>query len=320
MPIRIQFEAEVQSFLETAAQPPFLCDLGLEKGRLALEEAQSRALVDRQVVDIEDLKVKDGPSGEIWVRILRPQSAPGCALPAIVYLHGPGWVSGSPRTHDRLARELAVGAQAAVVFPSYSRSPEAKYPTAIEECYSVVKWVAECGNERGLDPLRIAVAGDGAGGNLAAAVTILARERGGPSLRLQLLFYPVTDASFDSPSYQQFAEGCGLRRDEMLWGWNQYTTNPGERGQITASPLRASLEQLRGLPEALVITAEADVLRDEGEAYAGRLRAAGVRASAARFLGTIHDFVLLNDLAGSPAARGAMALAAAWLREGFAAT
>jgi acetyl esterase len=214
-------------------------------------------------------------------------------------------------------RELAVGAGAAVVFPEYRLSPEAKYPTALEECYSVVQWVASRGREHGMDPQRLAVAGDSVGGNLAAAVTLLSRERGGPDIRLQLLFYPVTDAAFDTASYRQFAEGYHLRRDAMMWFWDQYTTNPGERNQITASPLRASTEQLKGLPPALVITAEADVLRDEGEAYANKLRQAGVRVMAVRFQGTIHDFVMLNALATSAAARGATALAAAWLREGF---
>ncbi len=153
---------------------------------------------------------------------------------------------------------------------------------------------------------------------MTAAVTLLSRERGGPDILLQLLFYPVTDAAFDTASYHQFAEGCHLRRDAMMWFWDQYTSNPGERNQITASPLRASTEQLKGLPPALVISAEADVLRDEGEAYANKLREAGVRVTAVRFQGTIHDFVMLNALAHTAAARGAIALATAWLREGFA--
>jgi acetyl esterase len=226
-------------------------------------------------------------------------------------------VFGSKKTHDRLMRELAVGAGAAIVFPEYRLSPEAKYPTALEECYSAVQWVAECGRAHGLDAERLAVAGDSVGGNLAAAVTLLSKERGRPDVRHQLLFYPVTDAAFDTASYHQFAEGYYLRRDAMMWFWDQYTRNPGERNQITASPLRASTEQLKGLPPALVITAEADVLRDEGEAYANKLREAAVRVTAVRFQGTIHDFVMLNALATSAAARGAIALATAWLREGF---
>jgi acetyl esterase len=311
----IQLEPEAQAFAKTAMKPPFLFDLGPQKGRAALDEAQS-GQVSTLPVDIEDLTVDDGPSGQVALRILRPQQAQA-PLPVIVYIHGAGWVFGSKQTHDRLMRELAVGAGAAVVFPEYRLSPEAKYPTALEECYSVVQWVAGRGREHGMDPQRLAVAGDSVGGNLAAAVTLLSRERGGPDIRLQLLFYPVTDAAFDTASYRQFAEGYHLRRDAMMWFWDQYTTNPGERNQITASPLRASTEQLKGLPPALVITAEADVLRDEGEAYANKLRQAGVRVMAVRFQGTIHDFVMLNALATSAAARGATALATAWLREGF---
>ena len=152
---------------------------------------------------------------------------------------------------------------------------------------------------------------------MAAAVTLLAKQRGIPSIRRQLLFYPVTDASFNTPSYEQFAEGFFLRRDAMQWFWDQYLPDPRTREQATASPLRASLEELKGLPEALVITAEADVLRDEGEAYAAKLREAGVRVTAVRFQGIIHDFVMLNALAGTAAARGALALAVAWLRQGW---
>jgi acetyl esterase/lipase len=312
---RIRLEPEAQAFTEAEALPPWLFTLDPKRGRAALEEAQA-GQVNTLPVDIEDLTIADGPSGKLPLRILRPlyTQAP---LPVIIYLHGAGWVFGGMQTHDRLVRELAVGAEAAVVFPEYRLSPEARYPTALEECYSTVQWVAECGRECGLDPERLAVAGDDTGGNMTAAVTLLCRERGGPDIRLQLLFYPVTNATFDTESYHQFAEGYHLRRDAMTWFWNQYTANPGERNEITASPLRASREQLRGLPQALVITAEADVLRDEGEAYANKLREAGVRVTAGRFQGTIHDFVMLNALATSAAARGAIALATAWLREGF---
>jgi acetyl esterase/lipase len=315
MTSRIQLEPEAQAFAEAAAKPPLLFTLGPEQGRLAFEEAQA-GQVYMLPVDIEDRTIDGGSGCQVALRILRPVHAQA-PLPVIVYIHGAGWVFGSAQTHDRLVRELAVGAGAAVVFPKYQRSPEAKYPTAIEECYMAVKWVAEHGQEHGLDPARLAVAGDSVGGNMAAAVTLLSRERGGPDIRLQLLFYPVTDASFDTASYHQFAEGYHLRRDAMRWFWDQYTSNPGERKQITASPLRASTEQLQGLPQALVITAEADVLRDEGEAYANKLREAGVRVTAARFQGTVHDFVMLNALAHTVAARGAIALATAWLREGF---
>jgi len=312
---RIQLEAEAQAFADSVANPPFLYDLGAEKGRTVLDEVQSGA-VSKLPVDIEDCLLAAGPKGQVSIRIVRPQNAPP-TLPVILFMHGAGWVFGDRLTHDRLIRELAVGAEAAVVFPNYSRAPEAKYPTALEECYAVLKWITDHGLDYGLDAERLAVAGDSVGGNLAAALTLLAKERGGPTIRQQVLFYPVTDAAFETDSYRQFAEGYHLRRDGMIWFWDQYTSNVSERNEITASPLRASIEQLKGLPTALVITAEADVLRDEGEAYASRLREAGVRVTAARFTGTIHDFVMLNALANTAASRGALALALSWLRDGF---
>src|SRR5713101_4023071 len=227
MTTRIRLEPEAQVFAEAMAKPPFLFTLGPERGRIALDEAQS-GRVRKLPVDVEDLIIDDGPSEQVALRILRPQHAPAI-LPVIVYIHGAGWVFGSMQTHDRLMRELAVGAEAAVVFPEYRLSPEAKYPTALEECYSAVQWVAECGRAHGLDAERLAVAGDSVGGNLAAAVTLLSKERGRPDVRHQLLFYPVTDAAFDTASYHQFAEGYHLRRDAMMWFWDQYTRNPGER-------------------------------------------------------------------------------------------
>lgn len=311
----IQLETEAHAFASAASRRPFLFELGPEKGRLALDEVQSTA-VNKLGVDIEDLTIKDGPVEHVAVRVVRPKQA-SASLPVVLYIHGGGWVFGNEHTHDRLIRELAVGADAAVVFPKYHLSPEAKYPMAIEECYSTLRWVAEHDRAHGLDSSRVAIAGDSVGGNMAAAVTLMSKERGGPPIHLQLLFYPVTDATFDTASYHQFAEGYHLRRDAMQWFWDQYTANPGERKDITASPLRASIEQLRGLSSALIITAEADVLRDESEAYASKLRAAGVSVTAVRFLGAIHDFVMLNALANSTAARSAIALSTAWLRAGF---
>jgi acetyl esterase/lipase len=211
-------------------------------------------------------------------------------------------------------RELAVGTGAAVVFPEYSRSPEARYPQAIEECWTAAAWVA-AGEAAGLDGSRMAIAGDSVGGNLAIALTLLAKQRGGVAFRQQVLFYPVTDANFDTGSYLQFAEGYFLRRDAMQWFWDQYTTDPAQRAEITASPLRASLDELAGLPPALVITGEADVLRDEGEAYAAKLRAAGVSVTAARYQGIIHDFVMLNALRGTHAASAAIAQAISTLTD-----
>jgi acetyl esterase/lipase len=314
----IVLEPAAQEFAAATAEPPYLFDLGPEKGREAVDEVQSGP-VDKPAADVEDLSVPGGPTGAVAVRIVRPQGATG-ALPVILYIHGAGWVFGNRHTHDRLIRELAVGADAAVVFPDYSRSPEARYPVAIEESYAVLRWVSEHGAEHNLDGTRIAIAGDSVGGNMAAALTLLAKHRSGPQLAAQVLFYPVTDANFDTDSYHQFATGYFLRRDAMQWFWDQYTTDEAERDQPTASPLRARLDQLAGLPPALVITAEADVLRDEGEAYANKLRQAGVPVVATRYQGIIHDFVMLNALRGTNAADAAIAQAASYLHRALSTT
>lgn len=313
---KIVLEPAAQKFADQNAKPPFLPDLGPEKGRETVDSVQSSE-IDKPDVTIEDLMIPGGPNGDVSVRIVRPPSASLPSLPVIIYIHGAGWVFGNAHTHDRLIRELAVGAEAAIVFPNYSLSPEAKYPTAIEEIYAVLKWTAEHGQKHGLDASKLSVAGDSVGGNMAAAITLMAKERSGPTIEKQLLFYPVTDATFDTESYHEFAEGYFLQREGMKWFWDQYTTDPEERKQITASPLRATVEQLRGLPDALVITGEADVLRDEGEAYAAKLREAGVEVTAVRFQGIIHDFVMLNPLAETNAKKGAIKLATAFLKDGF---
>ncbi|WP_430383505.1 alpha/beta hydrolase [Streptomyces sp. P10-4] len=307
-PAQPVLEPAAAEFAAATANPPYLFDLPPAEGRKAVDEVQSGE-IDKPAVDEEWITVPGGPTGSVRARIVKPAGTTG-TLPAVVYIHGAGWVFGNAHTHDRLVRELAVGAQAAVVFPEYDLSPEARYPIAIEQNYTVAKWVVEQGGTKGLDGSRLAVAGDSVGGNMTAALTLMAKERGGIPLAQQVLFYPVTDAAFDTTSYHQFATGYFLRRDGMQWFWDQYTTDPGERAQITASPLRATTEQLRGLPPALVITAEADVLRDEGEAYANKLREAGVPVTAVRFQGIIHDFVMLNALRGTHAAEAAITMAA----------
>ncbi|MFD0149429.1 alpha/beta hydrolase [Streptomyces sp. NPDC055721] len=311
-PGRPVLEPAAAAFAEATAKPPYLFQIPPAEGRKAVDDVQSGP-VDKPSVKEEWIAVEGGPTGSVRARIVRPEAATG-PLPVIVYIHGAGWVFGNAHTHDRLVRELAVGAGAAVVFPEYDRSPEHRYPVALEQSWTVARWVVEQGAAHDLDASRVAVAGDSVGGNMSAALTLLAKERGGLPLVQQVLFYPVTDASFDTGSYEQFAEGYFLRRDAMRWFWDQYTTDEGERAEITASPLRATTEQLTGLPPALVITAEADVLRDEGEAYADKLRQAGVPVAAARFQGIIHDFVMLDALRGTQAAESAITLAVETLR------
>jgi acetyl esterase/lipase len=313
---QVVLEPAAQEFADATASPPYLFDLGPIEGRKVVDKVQSGE-IEKPDVEIQDTTIPGGPAGVVSIRILRPRDATE-ALPVILYTHGAGWVFGNAHTHDRLIRELAVGSGAAVVFPNYSLSPEARYPTAIEEIYAVLEWVARQGSENGLDGARIAVAGDSVGGNMSAAITLMAKQRSGPRLAAQVLFYPVTDASFDTDSYRQFATGYFLRRDAMQWFWDQYTIDETQRTEITASPLRATIDDLAGLPKALVITGEADVLRDEGEAYSRKLREAGVDVSSTRYAGIIHDFVMLNALRDTNAAQAAIEQATSYLRDALA--
>ena len=230
-------------------------------------------------------------------------------------MHGGGWVLGNAHTHDRLVRELAVGAGAAVVFVEYDRSPEARYPVAIEQGYATAQWIMREGAANALDPHRIAVAGDSVGGGMTAALTLMAHDRGDVRFVHQSMYYPVTDAGMDTGSYEQFAEGYYLTAKAMAWFWDAYAPDLERRGEPYASPLRASDEQLAELPPAFVIVDEADVLRDEGEAYAARLREAGVAVTTVRYDGITHDFMMLNPLSASQATRAAVAQSIAVLRD-----
>jgi acetyl esterase/lipase len=251
--------------------------------------------------------------GDVGVRIVKPAGTSG-VLPTVLYLHGGGWILGNAGTHDRLVRELAVGSGAAVVFVEYDRSPEARYPVAIEQAYAVARWVGTDGAAMGLDPSRLAIAGDSVGGNMTAALTILAQQRGDVSFVHQSLYYPVTDAAQDTGSYREFADGPYLTAKAMAWFWDAYLPDVERRDEITASPLRATLEDLAGLPPAFVIVDENDVLRDEGEAYARKLTEAGVRTTSVRYDGTVHDFLMLNPLRATEATTAALAQATHVLR------
>ncbi|MEU5843586.1 alpha/beta hydrolase [Rhodococcus sp. NPDC047139] len=312
-PKNISLEPAAQAFVEATADPPYLYQLAPEEGRKAVDGVQDEPIF-KPAIDEEWIEIPGGPTGTVQVRIVRPAGTTG-TLPVILYTHGAGWVFGDAHTHDRLVRDLAVGANAAVVFPEYDRSPEVRYPHALEQVWATAQWIVTAGAEKNLDGTRLGVAGDSVGGNMTATLTLLAKQRGGIDLAAQVLFYPVTDAAFDTASYHEFAEGYFLTRDGMKWFWDQYTTDETDRAQITASPLRATTEQLSGLPPALVITAEADVLRDEGEAYAAKLRRAGVPTTAVRYQGIIHDFVMVNALHDTFAAKAAVAQAVAFLRD-----
>jgi acetyl esterase len=306
-------EATVQAFVDGLADAPPIHALGFDEARAALAALQAGP-VAKPPAAVEDRTFLVGPTGSVGVRILRPQDGNGRPLPAVLYLHGGGWVTGGKDTHDRLARELAVGARAAVVFVEYALAPEARYPVQNEQAYAVLDFVTANAAALGLDASRIAVAGDGAGGAMAAAVTLLAKRRRGPEIAFQLLFCPVTADLGEAGSYAAFRDGPWLTREAMRRFLDAAFPDATCRGLAAALPLQASLQQLNDLPEALIIVAENDVLRDEGEAYARRLIQAGVSATSTRYNGTIHDFVVLDGLATSPATRGAVAQATAALR------
>lgn len=291
--------------------------LPVKEARQVLEGLQAAYPVEKLLVEMEDLSLPCGPQGKVSVRIVRPSNGNG-KLPTVMYFHGGGWVLGSKETHDRLIREIAHGAQANIVFVNFNRSPESKYPTSVEEGYAATKYVSEHGKSLNLDSSRIAVAGDSVGGYMAAVIAILAKERNGPKIDYQLMFYPVTNADFNTRSYQEFADGPWLTRAAMEWFWNAYAPNPAVRRSHLVCPLHSTLQQLHDLPPALIITAENDVLRDEGEAYAHKLMQAGVEVATMRCLGTMHDFVMLNALSGTPAAKSAIALACSSLQKALA--
>ncbi|HEX5083502.1 MAG TPA: alpha/beta hydrolase [Blastocatellia bacterium] len=314
-----RLDPKIRKFIEAlnAKGGPPLYTLSPADARKVLETLQSQP-VKKLAAKIEDLTIPGGPTKEISVRIVRPANYAGDALPVVMYFHGGGWILGSKNTHDRLIREIANGANVALVFVNYTPSPEAKYPVPIEQAYAATKYFAENGRKMNLDSSRLAVAGDSVGGNMATVVAMLAKQRGGPRITYQVLFYPVTDANFETASYREFADGPWLTKAAMKWFWDASLPDVAARKNPTASPLQASLDELHGLPPALVITDENDVLRDEGEAYADKMMQAGVSVTAVRYLGAIHDFVMLNPISDTPAARGAIRQANATLRDALA--
>ncbi|SEB77347.1 alpha/beta hydrolase [Streptomyces sp. TLI_105] len=297
-----------RAFVARHACPPSAHEPDLAQARLGLARLQGEGTLDpldEEATSTEWFAVPGGPTGHVRVQVVRPADSVG-ELPVVLFLHGLGWTLGDAGTHRRLVRAFALGTDAAVVFVEYERAPEARYPIAVEQCYAVARWIGERGGEIGLDGSRMAAVGESAGGNLVAALTLLAKERGGVRLLQQVLLCPVTDAGCDTPSYREFADGYFLGGETMRWFWDQYLPDVRERSRVTASPLRASLEQLAGLPPALVVTSEADVVRDEGEAYATKLRAAGVPVVSMRYHGTIHGFMVLDQLRDTDSARAAL--------------
>jgi acetyl esterase len=308
-------EPSARELTEAIASGPPLSGVPLAEARRAVEAAQS-APIPMPEID-ESWATVPSAFGDVRVRIVRPPGSES-PLPVILYLHGGGWILGSWITHDLLTRRLAVGANAAVVFVEYSRAPEAKYPVQIEQCFAAAQWIKEQGAAGGFDSNRIAVAGDSAGGNMSAVLTLLTKQRGGVQFVHQSLYYPMTDATAeDSESLRRFKDGPYGSAEGLAWFWNSYLAAGESRTQMLVSPLRATLADLGGLPPALVIVDENDVLRDQGEAYADKLRAAGVPVTSVRFNGTIHDFMRLNALRDSESTQAAISLAVAALGRAF---
>lgn len=310
---RISLEQAAEKICIEASKPPLIFQLAPEKAREVLNTAQD-APVFKYPATITTKTVDTDQWGIVTVHFVWPDHVVDTPN-VIFYIHGGGWVLGNLHTHDKLVRELAARTNSVIIFPEYSLSPEARYPTAIEQCYAILSSLPYIADQMSwnmnLDSLT--VAGDSVGGNMATIMTIMAKYRNGPKIHKQLMYYPVANASFDTGSYIQFAENYYLYREGMMWFWDQYTTSEDDRNQMTTSPLRATSEQLRGLPDAMILNGQADVLCDEGEAYAVKLRESGVDVTTIRLNGMIHDFVMLNALDQTNATRAAMDLSTEWI-------
>ncbi len=312
---RIPLEKAANQVCDANSKPPFIFQLPPEEGRKKLDEAQD-APVYKYPANITYMNVNTGAYGPVRLFQVKPLN-PSQNQNVIFYIHGAGWVFGNFHTHEKLVRELAARTNSVVLFPEYSLSPEAEYPAAIQQCYNLLCMLPDLNKKMGwnlkLDSLT--VAGDSVGGNMATVMSLMAKYFGGPKIHKQLLYYPVTNARFDTPSYYEFATDYYLYREGMMWFWDQYTTSEQDRNQITASPLRATKEQLENLPPAMIINGEADVLRDEGEAYAKNLLSAGVDVTAIQVQAIIHDFVMLNALDQTNGCRVAMDASVDWINK-----
>lgn len=309
----VPLEPAAEAVCSQSAVPPLIFQLPPEQGRRILEDAQN-APVGKYPAEVFACKVDTGKWGEIPVHFVAPHTAADTQN-VIFYIHGGGWVFGSFHTHEKLVRELSARTNSLVVFPEYTRSPEAKYPVAIEQCYFVLShlWDILKEHKSAVRQGVLTLAGDSVGGNMAIAMLLMKKSRPIPCVHKLLLYYPVTNACFDTPSYHCFAVNYYLYRAGMQWFWDQYAPCMADRNHITASPLRAGLDRLKDLPDTMIINGQADVLRSEGEAFGEKLRCAGVNVTALRVQGTIHDFVMLNALDQTLATRIAMDASTAWI-------
>ncbi|WP_264551161.1 alpha/beta hydrolase [Flavobacterium sp. N2038] len=305
-----QIFTEVRNFLNAlnSGDGKPLEQLSVSDARGVLVGAQKSVEVDYSGIE-ESEKVITQNNLKVKIHITKPKGVKANA-PVFIFIHGGGWVLGDYPTHRRLVRDLVVASGAVAVFPDYTPSPEAQYPVAINEIYAATQWVAENGKEIGVDGKNLAVVGNSVGGNMTAAITLMAKDKKGPHIKLQVLLWPVTDANFETESYNLYANGRFLTKNMMKWFWDNYLPDASKRNEKYAAPLQASLEELKDLPPALVQTAENDVLRDEGEAYARKLNEAGVSVTLTRYAGLIHDYGLLNPIATVPSVQTAIEQAA----------
>ena len=293
---------------------PAVESLPVPDARRVLADLQAAVPVDLSGVE-ESERTIESEGRTLRLNLVRPEGTGRERLPVFVFVHGGGWVLGDFPTHERLIRDLVRASGAAAVYVDYTPSPEAHFPVAIHQAYEATKWVAEHGQEIGVDGSRLGLVGNSVGGNMVASVALQAKQFNGPKIRYNVMLWPVTDANFDTASYNQFENGYFLSKNMMKWFWDNYTTNAADRNNILASPLRASAAQLKGFPETLIQTAELDVLRDEGEAFGRKLDAAGVPVTVTRYNGMIHDYGLLNPLSEEPTVKVALEQAGAALHE-----
>lgn len=310
----VLLEPAAEEVCNQSAVYPRIYQMPPKQGRQKLEEAQSTP-VYKYPADIRTEQIQTGQWGDVRVYFVRPEGA-GNIRDVIFYIHGAGWVFGSFHTHEKLIRELAARTGSLVVFPEYALAPEAKYPVAIEQCFFLFSslWKILDGHCMEFNQDTLTIAGDSVGGNMAIAMTLMKEMRGGPDIHKLLLYYPVTDACFNTPSYCQFAENYYLYREGMKWFWQQYAPYSKDRNHILASPLKADAECFQKFPDTMIVNGQADVLRSEGEKFGEKLRCAGVNVTAVRVQGIIHDFVMLNALDRTEACRAAMDLSIGWLQ------
>lgn len=305
---------EVKKFLKvlnSGGQP--LESLTPVDARKVLADAQASANVDLSGIDVSERTISS-EGLTIRLHIVRPAEIKD-RLPVFMFIHGGGWVLGDFPTHQRMVRDLVVLSGAAAVFVNYTPTPDAVFPQAINEIYAATKWVADHGAEINVDGKRLAIVGNSVGGNMSTVTTLMAKAKSGPEIKLQILLWPIVDADFETSSYKQFGAQRFLTTPTMKWMYDMYIKDPEKRKNIYASPLRATVEQLKGLPPALIMVAENDVLRDEGEAYGRKLDEAGVPVTTIRYNGVIHDWGLLNGLAEIPQTRVLFMQAAAELKK-----